>query len=197
MKQCGDSLMAEQSLFQAIGDGSIPISPLQLELKVIPKTTAKLCYRRWHYLGRNDFLSSISFGVFANGRLWGAITFHQPSSVQTVKGIFGNTEQHEVFEIGRFALSDSLPKNSESRVIGVGIRFLCKLKKVKAVITYADSAVGHKGIIYKATGFQYLGLTAPKKDFFVNGIKQERGKTRGKNGEWKERSRKHKFIKYV
>lgn len=193
---CGDSLMVEPSLFQAKGDGSIPISPLQLILDGVDKKTAKRCYDKWHYLKGKDFLSSFSFGIFYNGRLWGCITFKQPSAQQTVKGLFNTTNQNHIYEIGRFALSDFLPKNSESRVIAMGIKLLKKLdKNLKAIITYADTAMGHKGTIYKAVGFQYKGLTSPKKDFWVNGKIQERGKTKNINGEWKARSQKHLFIK--
>jgi hypothetical protein len=63
------------------------------------------------------------------------------------------------------------------------------------VITYADTAQGHTGIIYRASGFEYIGLTAKKKDFFENGKKVGRGFVSGKEGEWIDRSQKHLFVK--
>jgi len=92
-------------------------------------------------------------------------------------------------------MDDRCPRNSESRFISVAIRELRKLTPVKAIITYADSAMGHTGIIYRATGFTYLGLTSPKDDFWVDGKIQQRGQTSGIGGVWLPRSRKHKFIK--
>jgi hypothetical protein len=66
---------------------------------------------------------------------------------------------------------------------------------VKGIVTYADDGQGHQGTIYKASGFKLLGMTAPKKDFWVNGKIQQRGKTRGINGEYRDRSRKWLFVK--
>jgi hypothetical protein len=193
---CGDSSKAEQSLFQTIDGGAIPTSPLQLFIKEINKETAKTAYRNWHYLGKKGFISVVSYGAYFDNWLVGAISFHPPSSEETVKGIFGNTDQVGIWEIGRLAMSDNCPKNSESRFIAISIKLLRRNYTVKAVITYADTSQGHLGTIYKASGFEYMGLTAPKNDFWINGKIQERGKTKGLEGEWKNRPRKHKFIKY-
>ena len=187
--------MAEQLTFQFEDGGSIPTSPLQLILKRISKHEALECMKKWHYLGDKNFIASYNFGVFYTNILYGCISFGPPSAWETVYGIFKNKDQHDIFEIKRLALSNELPKNSESRVIAIAIKLLKRITKIKAIITYADSRVGHTGIIYRASGFKYLGLTVPKKDFWVDGKIQERGKTHGVAGEWKSRSRKHKFIK--
>ena len=179
---CGDSIMVTASLFHREEGGSIPTSPHQLVLMEIDKSLAKECYKKWHYLGVKDFVSSYNFGVFYGNRLWGCITFKPPSAEETIKGLFGNEDQRGHFEIGRFALSDSLPKNSESRVISIAIRLLRKSEKIKSIITYADTAFGHGGTIYRATGFQYKGLTKQKSDFWVNGKIKERGRTKGLGG---------------
>ena len=193
----GDSLMAKQLSFQMEIGGSIPTSPLQLIVSPIPKATAALCYQKWHYLKEKGFRSSLSYGAFYEGQIWGAITFHGVSAPETVVGLFGldRNDQNGIFEIGRLAMDDRCPKNSESRFIAVSIRLLRKIFSVRAVITYADTAVGHVGTIYKATGFSYIGLTDPKADFWVNGKVQERGKTKGIDGEWRPRSQKHRYVK--
>jgi len=55
-------------------------------------------------------------------------------------------------EFDRMWLSDSLPKNSESQVISLLLKFLKKYyPRIKFVITYADGSAGNKGIIYQAT----------------------------------------------
>lgn len=54
---------------------------------------------------------------------------------------------------GRFA------GHSESRVLGVILRALRKNTGVKFVVTYADPAQGHEGIIYRAANFLYTGLS--------------------------------------
>ncbi len=49
--------------------------------------------------------------------------------------------------------------------------------------------------IYRACNFQYYGLTDPKKDFYyADGTKHSRGSVKGVDGEWRERSRKHRYV---
>ena len=38
-------------------------------------------------------------------------------------------------------------------------------------------------------------MTSPKKDFYyADGTKHSRGKVKGAEGEWKERTRKHRYL---
>jgi hypothetical protein len=158
----------------------------------ISKATAADCYRKWHYLGRCGFLHSYSFGAYFNGFILGAITYSTPGA-QKIAALYD--DHRGVFELTRLALSPKCPKNSESRCIAITLRMLRKLELVKMVITYADTLQGHVGTIYKASGFEYIGLTAKKKDFFVNGKKLGRGFYKDPNGEWIERSQKHLYVK--
>ena len=59
----------------------------------------------------------------------------------------------------RLWLSDELPVNSESRVIGISLRAIGKNTKVKFLLSYADPSQGHLGTIYQATGWTYTGLS--------------------------------------
>ena len=79
------------------------------------------------------------------------------------------------------------------------IRELRKQEKVRALLSYADTDY-HNGIIYRALSFDYYGLTDPKKDFYIkqaNGryLKHSRGKIKGLEGEWRDRTRKHRYLK--
>jgi hypothetical protein len=59
----------------------------------------------------------------------------------------------------RLWLSDQLPANNESRVLGIVLRSLRQHTAIKFLVTYADPAQGHIGIIYQATGWLYTGLS--------------------------------------
>lgn len=194
----GDSSTVEQLTFQLTDGGSAPTSPLQLFLKLTNYETAALCYQRWHYFGDKGFLASYNFGVYFDGVIYGAISYGIPNASQ-IKGLYEPETQSNFMELTRLALSDDLPKNSESRVIAVSLRMLKKAEpRLKGIITYADTAYGHTGIIYRASNFRYLGLTAPKTDLFLNG--KAVGKLKGVryselNGEWRKRSQKHLFVR--
>ena len=88
--------------------------------------------------------------------------------------------------------------NITSWFVARSIRMFRKDANIKAILSYADSA-HHEGTIYRATNFKYYGLSDAKTDFWIkqpNGsfIKHSRGSMRGLEGEWRPRSRKHRFL---
>lgn len=130
---CVDSIMETQQLFQTENGGSIPTSTLQLKLFEIKHSTAFNEYVKYHYLGGGGFLASINYGVYFNGELLGAISYGIPNA-RNISGVYTQETQGEWLELTRLALSPLLPKNSESRVIGVSIKLLKKLnKKLKGI----------------------------------------------------------------
>ena len=108
-------------------------------------------------------------------------------------------EQRGFWELGRFALdNEHHGRNMASWFLSRCIKQLRKDTQVRALISYADSEI-HNGGLYAAVNFKYYGLTAPKKDFWVkldDGTykKQSRGGTKGVDGEWRPRSRKHRYL---
>jgi hypothetical protein len=124
----------------------------------------------------------------------GAISYGPPNATD-LAGYWDRHTQGQWWEIKRLVMSPICPKNSESRFIAITIKMLRKMVEVKGVVTYADDGQGHQGTIYKASGFKPLGMAAQKNDFWVNGRIQQRGKTKGVDGEWRPRSRKWLFVK--
>ena len=89
-----------------------------------------------------------------------------------------------------------LSKKSTTLLLGLLAGRLKDLKrtKVRAIISYADSE-HHGGTIYRACNFKYCGLSDAKKDFFFSdGTKHSRGKIGDSEGEWRDRSRKHRYV---
>lgn len=69
-------------------------------------------------------------------------------------------------EFDRMWLDDALPKNSESRVIGLLLSYIkTKWPQIHFIITYADGSVGNVGTIYKATNAILIGKTVV--DFYI------------------------------
>jgi hypothetical protein len=98
------------------------------------------------------------FKVLFNDRLVGAVLYGALSTTAWKK--FSDKE-HKVLELRRLVLLDEVGKNSESRVIGASLRWIKKnLKEIEVIVSYADPNHGHTGIIYRASNFQYLGLSA-------------------------------------
>ena len=114
-------------------------------------------------------------------------------------GAFGlqRNEQEGLYELSRLCVHPNVQKeeyNITSWFVSRCIKRFRKDTKVKAILSYADSN-HHTGVIYRATNFRYFGLSSPKKDFYyADGTKHSRGSVKGAEGEWRVRSRKHRYL---
>lgn len=109
----------------------------------------------FHYLHRMPAAPRLCFGVQHEGALQGAMVF--TAGARQGHRILVAARPQEVATLARLWLSDDLPKNAESRVIGVVLRHLRHHTDWKLLLSYADPSAGHVGTIYQATGWLYLG----------------------------------------
>tara|TARA_Y100000114_G_scaffold22758_1_gene18480 strand:- start:41 stop:631 length:591 start_codon:yes stop_codon:yes gene_type:complete len=175
-----------------------PGSPKDFTIIPIEKSVAASMYAAHHYLGETGFLCQYSFGAAYEGRILACITFAVPNAKQ-IKGIYAEDEQKGVLEINRLVAHPDCPRNTCSWLIANSVKELQKRYPLRILISYADTAQGHTGAIYKASNFIYFGLTAPEKDFVrIDGQKiKKRGnvKLSEMDGHYVPRSRKHLFVK--
>ena len=75
----------------------------------------------------------------------------------------------DIIELRRLCCIDDTPRNTESYFISKMMRYLRLNTTIKKVVSYADQEHGHTGIIYKASNFQYLGMTKGAKVIMLNG----------------------------
>ena len=170
----------------------------------VNKETCREFLLKHHYLSRQGygFRSGYNYGLFEGDKLIGVAIFHTVSAWQTVKGCFGlkDKEQEGFYELGRLAMdSECKVPNLTSWFLAKAMRLLRQDVRPRAIITYADAEY-HHGYIYQACNFTYHGLTSAKSDFWVkqpDGTykKKSRGKTVGFEGEWRPRTRKHRYLK--
>ncbi len=143
---------------QGTGAGSSPSAALHdLRVLPIPVLVAKQLLCREHYLHSLPGGTKLTFGVFLGSRLLGALTLGAGPflAYQLVEG----AAPDDCLTLTRLWLSDELPVNSESRVIGIVLRALRTHSAVKFLISYADPSHGHFGTIYQATNWLYTGLS--------------------------------------
>ena len=175
----------------------------------VSKKEAEELLLKYHYLKdiSKGFKSGYNYGLFKKndfcplkiGGLLGVIIFTGLPVPEIAQGAFGleRNEQQGLFELSRLCIhpeTQGTEHNITSWFVSRSIRQLRKDTEVKAIISYADSDF-HSGTIYRACNFKYCGLSDPKKDFYyADGTKHSRGKVKGAAGEWKERSRKHRYV---
>jgi len=164
----------------------------------------------YHYLKNEskDFKSGFNYGLFRRtdwecplriGGCLGACVFTGLPVPEIAVGAFGleRNQQEGIYELSRLCIHPDIQKeeyNITSWFVSRCIRRFKKDARVRAILSYAD-ANHHSGVIYRACNFTYYGLTDPKKDFYyADGTKHSRGSIKGSDGEWRDRSRKHRYL---
>jgi hypothetical protein len=109
------------------------------------------------------------FKVLDGASLVGGAIFGKPAGMGVLKK-YSESGKFRTTELRRFALADECPRNSESKTLAVMLRML-KKKGLQRILSYADPNAGHTGVIYKASGFRLLGLTAKRKHVMWRGKK--------------------------
>jgi hypothetical protein len=175
----------------------------------VSKNEVKNLLYTYHYLKNEskDFKSGYNYGLFKSsvsdilhiGDCLAACIFTKIPVPEIAVGAFGleRNEQEGLYELSRLCVHPEVQKEEYNITSWFVSRCIKRFKKdatVRAVLSYADSN-HHSGIIYRACNFQYYGLTDAKKDFYyADGTKHSRGSIRGADGEWRDRSRKHRYL---
>lgn len=134
-------------------------------VKSISKQIAKAVVSNKHYSRRLGIFWE-GFGLFENDVLIGVCCFGQPSA--PIQKYAFKDRDFRLYELTRLVV-DSGHKNAASFLISQSIKLLSN--KPCAIISYADSAHGHSGIVYQATNWLYTGSTiSHDKLYVVDGI---------------------------
>jgi hypothetical protein len=131
-----------------------------IRVAFINAADATALVKRVHYSGKVVQNSQLHFGVFLDGKLEGAMQFGPSMDKRHIQGLVADTPWHSFIELNRRAFSDKLPRNSESRAIGVAMRMLRKhYPQLQWVVSFADGTQCGDGTIYRASGFVLTGIT--------------------------------------
>lgn len=162
----------------------------------IEKDLANALVIRHHYLHRKPNTSH-AFGLFDDaGSCVGAVTFGVPASRHLQKSMCPD-DPGLVMELNRLWCHDSCPRNTESFFVSRALKLLPPL----LVVSYADTAWGHTGIIYRALNFHYAGWTdmdrkTPRYDYIPPDGLHTRDSFRDGEAKWTHRVRRKPKAKY-
>lgn len=120
----------------------------------ISQKDAAALVKRIHYSGKVTQNSQLHFGVFLDGKLEGAMQFGPSLDKRKIQGLVSGTRWNDFLELNRMAFSDALPRNSESRALGIAFRLIRKhYPHIEWVVSFADGTQCGDGTIYRASGF--------------------------------------------
>lgn len=166
-----------------------------MRVEVLDKKIAASVVVERHYLHRKPPIS-FSFGLFdATGNVVGVVTFGIPASRHMVIGACKD-DPGSVLELNRLWVEDGHPKNTASWFVS---RALAGMPP-RIVLSYADTAVGHIGYVYRALNFHYAGWTdmerkTPRFDYIVPG-RHSRDAFRKGEVRYTKKVRRQPKIKY-
>lgn len=130
-----------------------------IRLEPIDAKAANALVRRVHYSGKVVNNSQLHVGVFLSGSLEGVMQFGPPLDKRKLLGLVKGTPWNGMLELNRMAFTDRLPRNSESRAIGVAMRMLRRHRPdIQWVVSFADATQCGDGTIYRASGFVLTGV---------------------------------------
>jgi hypothetical protein len=177
-------------------------------MRIGTKQECKEILDKYHYLSKesrgfktkeNYILSHSSYGNVGVCIFTG---FPVKELFYSMFGLRNNRDQNGFYELSRLCLDPSIQQNEHniaSWFVSRCIKDLRSRLNVRSILSYADSRF-HKGTVYQSLGFLYCGLTDAKKDFWFelpdgSYRKHSRGSVRNCRGEWRDRPRKHRYVK--
>lgn len=163
----------------------------------VAKHEAAMMCKKHHYLHRCPSVS-FAYGVFDAelfGALFGVVTFGVPPSRHLMVSVC-KAEPDSVLELNRLLVDDRLGRNTESWFLKRALALL----PPRIIVSYADTAWGHNGYVYRASNFYYSGVTdmdrkTPRFDYVTPG-KHSRDTTRNGTMETAEHVRRKPKHRY-
>lgn len=133
----------------------------EIRVAVIPARDAVAFVKKHHYSGTVTIGSRLHFGAFLDGRLHGVMSFGCPLDKKRVMSLVQPCGWNQMLELNRMAFDEYLPKNSESRCLGIAIRMIKKnAPHIKWILSFADGTQCGDGCIYRASGFVLTQIRA-------------------------------------
>jgi hypothetical protein len=127
----------------------------------IDKPTAKDFIKKYHYSDTLPGINKIFLGFFNDeDDMVGVITLGygtQPKG--TISKLWDGIGVKDYLEIGRMAMTEEMPRNSESQMIKSCSKWLKGNTNIKVLFTWADGVLGKVGYVYQACSMHYAGFS--------------------------------------
>ena len=163
----------------------------EYEIRQIPYSETKHWILNIHYAKRLPSIS-YAYGLYRHDEMVGMVSYGTPASPSLCKGICGEEHRSDVIELNRLVLRDNLP-NEASFLVS---RSLKMLPTPKVVVSYADTAQDHAGIVYQATNWLFTGTTKKRTDMAGKDGKHSRHHL-GDRTNRINRSAKHRYVYFI
>jgi hypothetical protein len=140
-------------------------------VKDVNLSTAQELVKKYHYSQGGSNTRTYSHGLFLVGHegedcCLGVCWWIPPTKSSAQKTFPQNWKG--VLSLSRMVVVPGVPKNACSFLLSKSVKMIDR-EKYPALVTYADDWQGHKGTIYKASNWTFLGKTRPERCYTING----------------------------
>jgi len=139
------------------------------EIRGIDLTVAYELVKAFHYAKSGSNTATFLHGLFQRAD-WmncrGVAWWIPPPKSAAIASWDG--DWRKVLSLSRLVLTPDVPQNGASFLIGESVRLIRADGRFECLVTYADEWRGHLGNIYRATNWEYLGLTGKESTFLTN-----------------------------
>ena len=135
----------------------------EYEVRTVPLATVQGLVRAHHYSRGGANTATYRHGLFHIDRpadCLGAAWWIPPTKAAAIASYDG--DWRKVLALTRLVLVPDLPTNAASYLLARSTRLIKQDGRFACLVTDADEWRGHTGLIYKAAGWEYIGLTAPE-----------------------------------
>jgi hypothetical protein len=132
----------------------------------VPLSTCQRIVSEYHYAGGGPNTATFRHGLIRADdplTVWGVAWWIPPTRSAAEASWDG--DWRAVLSLSRLAIVPDAPTNAASFLIAGSIKRIRRDGRWRCLITYADDWQGHTGTIYKATNWEYMGLTTPEPTF--------------------------------
>jgi hypothetical protein len=109
----------------------------------------------YHYSKTMPDSTKFVYAGYFKDKLAGIIVFGMGAGVNQYTALVPTIQKGEYLELTRLWSPDSMPHNTESKLISESLKLLPK--EYKLLVSFADPSRNHVGTIYQATNWYYCG----------------------------------------
>lgn len=128
-----------------------------LHIELIERDLANDIIRQNHYSGKFYNASYIHLGAFWRDELVGVAQYGYAMNPTSQGSVVAGTGPKEYLELNRLWVDDYMPKNTESALLSLTLKFIKATTPVRWVQSFADERCKLFGGVYQACSFLYCG----------------------------------------
>jgi hypothetical protein len=142
------------------------------EVRPVSIDVGRRLVESFHYAKGASNTRTYLHGLFPKGAFWDeqcvGVAWWIPPTRTAAEATYPANWQG-VLALSRLVIAPGVPKNSCSFLLARSVKMICP-KKWPCLVTYADQWRGHEGGIYRASNWQYLGLTGAEATYTIAGV---------------------------